>query len=341
MKNLFLVLAILVLTAFLAVPSKVFADNPGPQEAVIVAFDSAEERDAWLKERMPASVSETGSLQAVEISTTIMALPGCGNVPLTPDSALAGPLNKNVPVADSHTGFCESTNTVYINVGSIWPGDPSRPNQTERVYGAIDIKDAATNNLIKPFAYDFTGVPSATNAVQVSLSWLAPHDGRQYRVDMQEIVTSGGTVMPTFWESWQFTSGFYKTFLPIVSNQSQDCQYYLHVKGNIVDHSYCLAAYNFSAAELHFSLGEKVEMTWVDKNGSRLSGFPGSNIIFRMDSAYGYRDFHETTATVYADQWYPHGAMPWLGTHHEVTAQYVLGSTLYSVTIPMLWDPPE
>ncbi len=341
MKILRLFLALFVLTAVFWLPRNVRADGPDPQEATVLAFDSVEERDAWLG-KVQNSPLETGDLQALKIESNLMALPGCGNMPLISDSSLSGPLNENVPVADSNAGFCEATNTLHINVGSKWPGDPAHPGQTERIYGAIDVKDAATDNLIKPFAYDFTGVPSSTNAVQVSLSWPAPHDGRQYRVDMQEIVSSSGTTMPTFWESWQFRAGFYKTFLPIVKNQPpQECQYYLHVKGSIVDHNYCLAVYNFSAAELHFSLGENVTMTWIDKNGTQLPGFPGTNVIFRMDSAYGYRDFRTTSVTVAANQWYPNGSMPWLGTHHEVTAQYVSGGEIYSVTIPMLWDPPD
>jgi hypothetical protein len=129
-------------------------------------------------------------------------------------------------------------------------------------------------------------------------------------------------------------------FLPLViRGDAEQCPYKLHVKSNDTDEAYCLTPTGISHAELHFSWGEIVNSWWEDENGNKLAEFPGTDVVYRLDSPHSYRDYNVPENSMVANQWYPNGEAPWLATHHELSAQTKINSITYRVTVPMIWDP--
>ncbi|OGC45369.1 hypothetical protein A2V49_00735 [candidate division WWE3 bacterium RBG_19FT_COMBO_34_6] len=311
-------------------------------------FNSVEEAKTWLQER-DLDANNIGNISNAQIEQRIESII-CSHRLIVPDPELAGPLGVNTQVAEVNKSFCQERssplfNTALMDIGSVWPGDPVDPTHQHRVWGLLAIRDTATMQLIKAYAFDITGIPSLTQAIQTQINWAAPRDGKEYRFDVEV----NARLWPenigpaTYFETWFFTTQKNQIYLPIVfKTDALECPYLLHVKSanpSDTDEKYCFTATGISHAELHFNWGEVVNSWWEDPQGNKLVEFPGTDIIYRLDSPHSYRDYPIPENEMVANQWYPNGQAPWLATHHELSGQFKLNGITFRVTIPMIWDP--
>jgi len=347
-KKLYVWATILLVAAMVALAYGISAVRGKSPD--VVEFDTIEEAQSWLEERGLEVANPTATTPNFLQETAGVTAIGCSHTTIVPDSNLAGPLGVNTQVVQINKAFCEDRtsplfNTELLDIGSRWPGDPAKPTQLHRVWGLVAVRNSATMELVTAYAFDVTGDPSLTTAVQTQINWLGPTDGKQYRFDAEVNARAlPENVGPaTHFESWFVTTGMKQVFLPlIVTSDAEICPFKLHVKSSYfgdTDETYCFTPTGISHAELHFTWGEPVASWWEDTNGNKLTGFPGTDVIYRLDSPHSYRDYPETENLMIGNEWYPTGPAPWLATHHELSGQFVLGDVAYRVTVPMIWDP--